>query len=329
MKRGKTLTIALSVLLFGLLTTAVTVWLVTEPFVGKRGTPTTEDPQRPARLEAAVRTLSERFFPRDHEHTDNLDAVARYLSDELRAIGVAVSEQTWQADGRTYRNVIARIGGDATERIVVGAHYDACGAHNPGADDNASGVAGLLELARLFAKHPPSLPVELVFWSLEEPPYFRTAEMGSAQHARSLAASGIRVRAMFSLEMIGYFSDEKDSQDFPISLLKLLYPSQGNYISIVGKLGQGALVRRIKSAMKGASALPVYSVCAPRQVPGIDFSDHLNYWDEGWPAVMITDTAFYRNSRYHTRHDTADTLSYRHMAQVIDGVEAAIRDIAK
>lgn len=323
------MTIALSVLGVGVLTIGIAVWLLTEPLVRKSGSPATEDSQRPARLEATVRLLSEHFFPRDHEHVENLDAVARYLRDELQTIGIAVSEQTWQADGRTYRNVIARIGGDAAERIVVGAHYDTCGAHNPGADDNASGVAGLLELARLFVKHPPPMPVELVAWSLEEPPYFRTAQMGSAVHARSLAASGIRVRAMLSLEMIGYFSDETDSQGFPVSLLKLLYPTVGNYISVVGKLGQGSLIRRIKSAMKGASSLPVHSIAAPRQVPGIDFSDHQNYWNEGWPAVMITDTAFYRNDRYHTRHDTADTLNYRKMAQVIDGVESAIRSIAE
>jgi hypothetical protein len=331
MSGGRAVTTALSVLaVFGLMV-SVAIWLLTEPFV-RASHPATRpvtDPQRAARLEATVRALSERFFPRDHSHVDNLDAVARYISDELRPTGATVSEQTWQADGRTYRNVIARFGGDGTERVIVGAHYDACGEENPGADDNASGVAGLLELARRFAKDPPSMPVELLAWSLEEPPYFRTAEMGSAVHARSLAASGIRVRAMISLEMIGYFSDDEDSQGFPISALKLLYPTKGNYISIVGKLGQSTLVRRIKSAMKGASSLPVYSISAPRQIPGIDFSDHLNYWDEGWPAVMITDTAFYRNQNYHTENDKADHLNYEKMGQVIDGAEAAIRLIAK
>lgn len=328
---GRAVTLTLSVLAVCGLLMAVAVWLLTEPFVraSDAATKDASDPQRVARLEATVRALSERYVPRDHRHVDNLDAVARYISDELQQTGATVSEQTWQANGRTYRNVIARYGGDGTERVIVGAHYDACGEENPGADDNASGVAGLLELARLFAKKPPMLPVELVAWSLEEPPYFRTAKMGSAVHARSLATSGIRVRAMISLEMIGYFSDAEDSQGFPVSALKLLYPTKGNYISVVGKLGQSGLVRRIKSAMRGASSLPVYSISAPRLIPGIDFSDHQNYWDEGWPAVMITDTAFYRNQNYHTENDKADTLNYQKMAQVIDGVEAAIRLIAK
>jgi hypothetical protein len=308
---------------------AAVAWLLLEPFTGTRGARVSEDAQRPARLAATVRTLAERFFPRDHTHVANLDAAARFIAGELRAAGVTVSEQEWQVGGRVYRNLIARIGGDGAERIVVGAHYDACGDTNPGADDNASGVAGLIELARLLAKRPPAISVELVAWSLEEPPYFRTANMGSAVHARSLAATGVHVRAMLSLEMIGYFSDAQNSQGFPLKLLKLFYPTRGNYISIVGKLGSGRLVRRIKAAMRGASPLPVHSITAPRFIPGVDFSDHLNYWDQGWPAVMITDTAFYRNDRYHTPGDTADTLDYRRMAQVIDGVAAAVHTLAE
>ncbi|HZG51707.1 MAG TPA: M28 family peptidase, partial [Pyrinomonadaceae bacterium] len=194
----------------------------------------------------------------------------------------------------------------------------------PGADDNASGVAGLIELAYLLGGTPPAVRVELVAFALEEPPYFRSPFMGSAVHAASLRAQGFAVRAMLSLEMIGYFSDQPDSQHYPVSFLKAFYPSQANFIAVVGKMDQGRTVRRIKKAMAEASPLPVYSINAPRSIPGVDFSDHLNYWNEGYDALMITDTAFYRNPHYHTSADTPDTLDYRRMASVVQGVYAAV-----
>ena len=194
----------------------------------------------------------------------------------------------------------------------------------PGADDNASGVAGLIELAYLLGKTSLPVRVELVAFTLEEPPFFRTPFMGSAIHAASLKKQGVKVRIMFALEMIGFFSDASHSQGFPLSILRLFYPSQGNFIAVVGKLGQGSVVRRVKQAMRGPSLLPVYSINAPRFVPGIDFSDHLNYWEAGYEAVMITDTAFYRNQGYHTLQDTPDTLDYERMAMVVQGVYAAI-----
>ena len=279
----------------------------------------------PGRLEAHVRMLSETLVPRDEEHPENLDRVAAYILGEFeRAQAVEVAEQPYPVNGRTYRNVLARFGPDTRERIVVGAHYDAAGPY-PGADDNASGVAGLIELAHLLGRTKLPLRVELVAFSLEEPPYFRTEYMGSAVHAASLKKQGVPVRAMFCLEMIGYFSDAPGSQGFPTPALKPFYPSKGNFITIVGKPDQGALVRRVKTAMRHASPLPVFSINAPTAVPGIDFSDHGSYWKAGYDAaVMITDTAFYRNPNYHTARDTADTLDYRRMALVVQGVYAAV-----
>jgi hypothetical protein len=134
---------------------------------------------------------------------------------------------------------------------------------------------------------------------------------------------------MFSLEMIGYFTDAINSQSFPLSILAAFYPSQGNFIAVVGKLDQGLVVRRVKKAMRSASPLPVYSIAAPRFLPGIDFSDHLNYWQAGYDAVMITDTAFYRNKNYHTLQDTPDTLDYRRMAMVVQGVYEAVLAFAQ
>lgn len=171
--------------------------------------------------------------------------------------------------------------------------------------------------------------VELVAFSLEEPPYFRTAQMGSAIHAASLKKSGVQVKAMLSLEMIGYFSDVPGSQRYPASLLGAFYPSQGNFIAVVGTLGDGLLVRRVKMAMRGASTLPVYSINAPAFVPGVDFSDQLNYSKAGYNSAMITDTAFYRNPNYHTFEDTPEKLDFRRMALVVQGVYAAVISLTK
>ncbi len=153
--------------------------------------------------------------------------------------------------------------------------------------------------------------------------------MGSSVHAESLRKQGIRVKAMFSLEMIGCFSDEPDSQRFPATILKALYPSTGNFISVVGRLSDWSLVRTTKAAMRNASPLPVYSINAPTFIPGVDFSDQVNYWHAGYTAVMITDTAFYRNRNYHTAEDTEEKLDYKRMAMVVEGVYAAVAELAR
>lgn len=276
------------------------------------------------RLESLTRTLTARFTPRDFNSPENLDAAAIWIREHLEQAGARVSEQPFELDGITYRNIIGSFGPADGARVVIGAHYDAAGPY-PGADDNASGVAGLIELAYMFAETPPSGRVDLVAFTLEEPPIFRTPYMGSRVHAQSLRSEGASVTGMLSLEMIGYFSDEPGSQQFPLGILRLLYPSTGNFITVAGSFSHTGLVRRVKRAMKSASPLPVRSINAPRAVPGIDFSDHASYWNAGYPAVMITDTAFYRNPNYHTARDTPDRLDYRRMAMVVDGVFAAAR----
>jgi Peptidase family M28 len=150
-----------------------------------------------------------------------------------------------------------------------------------------------------------------------------------ALYAESLRKQNVQIRAMVSLEMIGCFSDAPNSQYFPVGLLGALYPSKGNFIGVVGRLSDGLLARKMKSAMRGATPLPVYSINAPRFVAGVDLSDQLNYWDAGYRAVMITDTAFYRNRNYHTAEDTGDKLDYKRMAMVVEGVYAAVMDLAR
>jgi hypothetical protein len=282
----------------------------------------------PTKLESHVRTLSQSFVPRDGSHPENLDSCAAYIRREFERASDRVSEQPFTVDGKTYRNVIAHFGPETKEMVVVGAHYDTAGPL-PGADDNASGVAGLLELARLLGARQLPMRVELVAYTLEEPPFFRSEQMGSAMHAKALKREGAVVRVMFSLEMIGYFSDARDSQHFPSSAFSLYYPTEGNFISVVGKIGDGMLVRRIKKAMTGATGLPVYSINVPRLIRGVDLSDHLSYWEAGYPAVMITDTAVYRNANYHTPDDTAERLDYRRMGQAVEGVYAAVIDMTR
>lgn len=274
-----------------------------------------------ATLERHVRTLSREFHPRSAAHPFNLDAAADYVIAELRLAGATPHVQTFEVAGREYRNVIARFGPDSGPVLVIGAHYDAWNG-TPGADDNASGVAGLLELARLLSATPPTRPVELVAFTLEEPPFFRTEDMGSMRHARSLRGEGREVRLMLSLEMIGYFRDEPGSQRYPTRALKLLYPERGDFIALVGAYRDFGEMRRVKGLFKGAAGLRAVSINAPAFVQGVDFSDHASYWRHGMPAIMVTDTAFQRNPNYHGTGDTPETLDYERMAQVVQGVFA-------
>ncbi len=307
---------------------AIVLLLITQPM----SVPLPSDQQQLSvaidRLKTHVQMLSETFSPRDYRNTENLDRTAKYIKRAFEQAQGRVSEQPYTTNGKSYRNISALFGPQTNERIVIGAHYDVC-QPLPGADGNASGVAGLLELAPLLSQSALPLQIELVAYTLEEPPFFRSEVMGSAVHAAMLKQQGIAVRAMFSLEMIGYFSDESSSQNFPNPILKLFYPSRGNFIAIVGSFGQIGLVRKVKRAMRSTTLLPVHSMNAPGWLPGIDFSDHLNYWRQDFPAVMITDTSFYRNENYHTAQDTLEKLDYNRMAKVVQAVYAAILELAR
>jgi Zn-dependent M28 family amino/carboxypeptidase len=272
----------------------------------------------PRNLREHVEVLSEQFVPRDADHPEILLRAADHIANEFRSNGARVGYQEFDVDDTRYKNVIAEYGPETLDVVVIGAHYDTAG-DQPGADDNASGVAGLLELGRLLSGVKLHSKVLLAAYVLEEMPHFRTHVMGSAVHAKSLRESGASVKLMISLEMIGYFSETKNSQGFPSPLLKLFYPSRGNFILVVDQLFSNR-AREVKKWMSAANELPVYSINAPSIIPGVDFSDHFSFWQQGYPAVMVTDTAFYRNDAYHTRRDTADRLDYDKMAQVIHGV---------
>lgn len=298
------------------------IWLaIAQPSC--RRNQTSDRTVNPAKLREHVDALAVRFFPRSCRNPEQLDRCADYIAHHFKQAGATVEFQPFRVAGQSYRNVIGRFNEGGTDKIIVGAHYDTCG-ELPGADDNASAVASLLELAALIGNSESTQAIELVAYTLEEPPYFGTELMGSAVHAKSLTKDSATIRGVIVLEMVGTFSEEWGSQTYPSPLLRLLYPSRGNFIGVIGRWDQGEWIRTIKNGMKGATDLPVYSIRAPLAIPGIDMSDHRNYWPHGFPALMITDTAFYRNPYYHSAEDTPDRLDYDRMAQVVVAVFEAL-----
>lgn len=273
----------------------------------------------PAILERHVRFLAVDAAPRNFLKPETLGLAADYIARTFAGAGAAVTFQEYVADGTDQRNIIARLGPAGPPRVIVGAHYDVY-ALLPGADDNASGVAGLLEVARLLADRDLPAPLELVAFSTEEPPFFGTAGMGSAHHAATLRDHRAGVAAMISLEMIGYYTPHQPVPSWPF---RLLFPSTGDFILVAGRWADREVIGAVKAAMLATPGLEVQSYCGPTAV-GTSLSDHRSFWEMGVPAVMITDTAFVRNPNYHTGDDTPETLDYPRMALTVDGVARAV-----
>lgn len=256
---------------------------------------------------------------RNHENPSAMARTAGYIYKQMDRYADTTYFETFRVNGQTYKNVVCVIGKDREETVVIGAHYDVYG-ESEGADDNASGVVGLLELTKLMARKEIPYRLEIVAYALEEPPYFRTQNMGSYKHVESLQKRNIKVKGMICLEMIGYFDEAENSQDYPVKFMKLAKGTKANYITVVNKTGNGKFTKKFTKTYCKVANLPAKKVKAPTSVQGIDFSDHLNYWNAGMDALMITDTAFYRNGHYHTENDTISTLNLPKMALVIDGV---------
>ena len=257
-----------------------------------------------------------------------LHAAERYIGEALRALGHDVARLNYEAQGVDSANLEVTIaGGDrAGEIVLAGAHYDTVPG-SPGADDNASGVAAIVELARLLRGSKPARTIRLVAFVNEEPPFFFWGEMGSKVYARAARRRGDDIRVMLSLEMLGCYSDEKGSQGYP-PLLGHFYPAQGNYIAFVSNLRSRHALRNAFDAFRAASDFPAEKLAAPALVPGIAWSDQLSFWREGYPAAMVTDTAFHRYRHYHQPTDTPEKLDYERMAQVVEGLAGTLESLA-
>lgn len=282
----------------------------------------------PARLAAHVRQIA------SSEHNTStpaaLEKAALYLEATLAAQGYAVRRDEYTYDGRRVRNLEVSIANIAPGKrpdhvYIVGAHYDSAPG-TPGANDNGSGTAAVLELARMFKGVVPVPGNELrfVLFVNEEPPYFGGEGMGSRHHARALKAGGQHVEAALILETIGYYSNARNSQRYPPGV-SAFYPDQGNFIAFVGTLGSSGLVRKTVAAFRKASTFPAESLAAPSFVKGVTWSDHTSYNKEGYDAIMITDTATMRYPHYHRGTDTPDKLDYASMSKVVEGMASVIQ----
>jgi hypothetical protein len=324
--------IALTVLAILVVFVAFAVWFMTAmPGARHHGSLQplgVEDQQLPANLKAHVLAVASE----EHNvgHPEALERSARYIEATLSGLGYAVSRQEFETEGVKVRNLEVRRTGSGTGKpriIVIGAHYDSArGA--VGADDNGSGVAALLELARLLKSVQPAggLEMRLVFYVNEELPWFGTEKMGSLVHASGLAREDKQVVAMLSLETIGWYSDAPGSQRYPFPF-NLLYPSTGDFVGFVANPRSRTLLHRVIASFRRHTAFPSEGAVGLESIAGVSWSDQWAYWKFGWPAVMVTDTAPFRYPHYHTLRDTPDKLDYDRLARVVRGLEGVVRDL--
>jgi Zn-dependent M28 family amino/carboxypeptidase len=285
----------------------------------------TPDQERLAqRLRDDVETLTDRFGPRNEDRYQELLACADWISTVLSEEGHEVRRQGYEVRGKRYENLDVEVPGfDRPEEIVVvGAHYDTVPG-SPGANDNGSGLVALLELARRFASRRPRRTLRLVAFVNEEMPHFMSGSMGSQVYARACRRRGDHVTAMVSLETIGYYRDGAGTQQYPPPL-SLLYPTVGNFLGFVGNLRSNRLLREAVGAFRTHARFPSEGASLPALVPGVSWSDHSSFWSQGYPAIMITDTAPFRYPHYHTSEDTPDKLDYPRLARVVDGIDAVV-----
>ena len=282
------------------------------------------------RLGAHVTVLAGDIGERNVWHHAALQAASGYIEDRLGVSGYRVAAQEYVARDKPVRNLEAELPGTELPEqvIVIGAHYDTVRG-SPGANDNASGIAALLEIARLLSGQALARTVRFVAFTNEEAPFFYSQEMGSHRYARRAREQGEQIVAMLSLETIGYYSDVANSQHYPSRLYHLLYPDTGNFIGFVGNLSSRRLVRRCLASFRRETAFPAEGVAAPGWMGGIHWSDHWSFWQEGYPALMVTDTAPFRYPHYHAPDDTPDRIDYPRLARVVAGLARLTVDLAR
>jgi Zn-dependent M28 family amino/carboxypeptidase len=281
-------------------------------------------------LRSDIEMLAGTIGERNLQLPSRLQAAADYITTSVEAKGYRVRRVPYEAEGVESAVIEAVVAGTtkAQEIIVIGAHYDTVPGC-PGANDNGTGIASVLALARMFAEETtPARTIRFVFFPNEEPPYFMSESMGSHVYAKECHSRGEKITAMLSLETMGYYTDEPNTQDYPLPALKLVYPSTGNYIAFVGDVSSGALVRRVVGLFREEAQFPSEGTAIPGFVPGAYWSDHWSFRQFGYPAIMVTDTAPFRYRYYHTPEDTPEKVDYERLARVVVGLRGVLRRLA-
>lgn len=279
-------------------------------------------------LQRDVEKLAGEIGQRNYAYYNELQAAADFLKTSLASAGYQVEQQGYVVDNQTYYNIEVEIRGldRASEIVIIGGHYDSV-ITSPGANDNGTGAAATLALARLFAGKKPSRTLRFVQFVNEEPPFFFSENMGSLVYAKRCKQRSEKVVAMLSLETMGYYSDEIGSQQYP-ALLGTIYPLQGNFISFIGDLASESLVKEAIASFRRHAQFPSEGAALPSQISGVGWSDHWSFWQQGYQAVMVTDTAPFRYPYYHTKDDTPDKVDYERLARVVAGLEQVVADLS-
>lgn len=278
-------------------------------------------------LAAHVQKLAGEIGERNVQRYRELTAAADYITELFASSGYQPRRVGYDVSGRLCENIDVEIPGRSPEIVVIGAHYDSVYG-SPGANDNGSGVAAVLALARRLAGKSFARTLRFVAFPNEEPGYFQTDQMGSSVYAKACKARNEKIAAMISLETIGYFSNEVGSQVYPIPGLGAIYPRTGNFIAFVSNVASRRLLRRALRTFREHATLPSEGAALPAGVPGVGWSDHWAFWQQGYPGIMITDTAPFRYPHYHARADTPDKLDYESMARLVHALEPVIVNLA-
>lgn len=321
--------IRMMILLILLITALIiTAYLITsmpgKSYQGELPALTLNQQQLQGELERNINTISS-FGEHNFIFAESLNKVAAFLESQLTDAGYSVQSQVYQAKGQSFRNLEVEIKGtqNPDEIVIIGAHYDSV-VGSVGANDNGTGTAAVLSLARKFAKFKPTKTLRFVEFVNEEPPFFWTKEMGSLVYAERCQQQQENIVGMLSLETIGYYSNQPNSQQYPLNLLKWFYPNQGNFISFIGNFKSRSLVQNVIGNFRNSASFPSQGVALPNWVPGVGWSDHWSFWQQDYPALMVTDTALYRYPYYHTSQDTPEQINFEYLARVVSGLEEVI-----
>lgn len=303
------------------------MWTPGRSYHGALAPLTAEEEALAQRLRRHVERLAGEIGERNLWRYGELQKAARYIETELDQLKLAVGSQEFDVQGRAMRNVEGELRGASRpdQIVVIGAHYDSV-TGCPGADDNATGVAAVIELARAAAR--PARTLRFVGFVNEEPPFFQTPDMGSLRYARRSRERGERIVAMISVESIGIYTDAANSQQYPFPF-NLFYPSTGNFIAFVANVRSRALLHQTMGSFRRHARFPSEGAAAPGWIEGVGWSDHWAFWQQGYPGIMVTDTALFRYPHYHTALDTPDKIDYARMARLVAGLTRVIDDLAR